>query len=314
MPEDALGAWLRDTTARSEDLQEIPSGWPNNPERQFSWVEDRGKGTPRRRTWRLLALAVVPWLAVIGLVTTGWVARHHVATMTPSPDESAIPLRAVVADQPQQIGHAAVTDRVEPSSIHEPDPALGTTAAVAVQQALTGTDQASARSRYVNLALPEAATWVGDVAIVNVAAVVLEGANGHWDQPRAARYAVPLRVHEGAARILGMPWALPDPPQTTPGDTAFAPVEDLALSETTGRALSAVGYRDVHVHRLARDPALPGVLNVEVTAISPGEKQPRSQEIWLSDQPSPTVLGADQPATRSDVRTRPTVTPHGGAR
>ncbi|MGH3922195.1 MAG: hypothetical protein ACRDTT_04880, partial [Pseudonocardiaceae bacterium] len=226
---------------------------------------------------------------------------------------STIHPRAVVAPQGHNAEHpTTLTDRTGPGSAIRGDafdPALGAAAATAVQQVLTGTDQHSARSRYINLALPEAVTWVGDLAIVDVAAVVLEGTDGRWDRPRAARYAVPLRVRAGVMRLLSVPWALPDPPQSAPGDTAFVPVHDPALTEAAGRALNAVGYRDVQVKALARDPGLPGVLEVEATAVSPGEGQPRLQEIWVSDHPSPTVLGAHHSPARSGdtYQAQPTV-------
>lgn len=318
MPDGALSAWLREGTALSEDADGARSSWWDNPDEGFSWAGDSTDGRSRRRGWRLLALAVAPWLAVVGLMMAGWRPSQRVPITAAPPTESTIRSRAAAAHHLHSAEHPRLDSRTGPGEADALGPALGATAAAAVQQALTGTDQASARSRYVNLALPEATTWIGDVAIVDVAAVVLEGTGGRWDQPHPARYAVPLQVRAGAVRVLGIPWALPHPPQTALGSTAFAPVNDRALTEAAGRAISAVGYRDVNVRALARDPGLPGVLKVEVTAIGPGEGQPRSQEIWVSDQPSPTVLGADHSGARPDAQAQPTVAPasatQGGAR
>ncbi|MGH8884753.1 MAG: hypothetical protein ACRDYX_06195 [Egibacteraceae bacterium] len=314
MPDDALSAWLREGTARSEDADEARSSW-DRPDREFSWAGDSSDGRSRRRGWRLLTLAVAPWLAVVGLVIAGWKPSQRVPTTAPPPALATTRPRAVAASHSHSTEHPTTLDsRAGPGEADALGSALGATAAAAVQLALTGTDQASARSRYVNLALPEAITWVGDVAIVDVAAVVLEGTGGNWGQPHPARYAVPLQVRAGTVRVLSVPWALPDPPQTAPRGTAFAPVNDRALAEAAGRAISSVGYRDVRVQALARDPGLPGMLKVEVTAISPGEGQPRSQEIWVSDQPSPTVLGADHSRARSDPEPQPTVASEDGAR
>lgn len=315
MPDDALSTWLREGTAPSEEGDGAPPAWRDNPfDGGFSWPGDSGDERPQRRAWRLLALAVAPWLVVGALVIGGWRPSHTEST---SHSPSVAPHQPHSTERP-----ATLTNRTEPDS-EMLDPALGATAAAAVQQALTGTDPATGRSRYVSLVLPEAATWVGDVTIVDVAAVVLEGADGNWDHPRTARYAIPLQARAGAVRVLNGPWALPDPPQTTPGGTAFTPVNDEALTEAAGHALNSVGYRDVQVQELARDEALPGVLKVKAMAISPGEGQPRSQEIWISDHPSPTVLGAvdleghgeqGEPPRRSpDAATQPPVTIQGGA-
>jgi hypothetical protein len=317
MPDDALSAWLREGTVRSENANGAPPTRWDDLDGGCLWTRDSGDGRARRRTWRLLALTVIPWLVVVGLVTAGWRPSQRVPSTAPPPNESTAHPRAVVAPQSHSAKQSTtLSNRTMPGSaarLDALDPVLGSTAAVAVQQALTGTDQVSNRSRYINLALPEAATWVGDVAIVDVAAVVLEGTGGRWEQPRAARYAVPLRVQAGVMQVLSIPWALPNPPQTAPGDTTFAPVNDRTLAEAADRALSAVGYQHIQMQGLARDPSLPGVLKVEVTAVSPGEGQPRSQEIWVSDQPSPTVLSA-YPAARPGARAQPSQTTQGGAR
>lgn len=314
MPDDALSAWLQEGTSRSEHANGTPSALWDDPDRERSWLEGSSDGEPRKRTWRLMTLAVVPWLAVAAMVAAGWRPSQRVPPAAP-PTESTISQHARMAHQPHSAQRPmALASRAEPGSTNALDPALGAIAAAAVQQAFTGTDQASGRSRYINLALPDAVTWVGDVAVIGVTAVVLEGAEGRWDQPQAARYAVPLQVRADAIHVLSVPWALPDPPQTAPAGTAFAPVNDQALTEAAGRALNAAGYRDVHVQAIARDEGLPGVLKVEVTGINPVERQPRSQEVWVSDQPSPTVLGAPHPGIRLDAGAQPTEAPQGGAR
>ena len=319
MPDDALSAWLREGAA-PEEANETPSTWGGT----FLDGEPTGTGNasverPQRRAWRLLTLAVAPWLVVAGLVTSGWRPSRH--GTTPPSTEATIHPQSSAAHQPDKAERLTMRTGSDSGTL---DPALGATAAAAVQQALTGTDEASGRSRYLNLVLPEAATWIGDIAIVDVAAVVLEGAGGHWDQPRTARYAIPLRVRAGDVQVLSGPWALPDPPQTAPEGTAFIPVDDRALTEAARRALRSAGYRDVQVRELARDERLPGVLEVRATVISPGDDHPRSQKIWVSDHPSPTVLGAAHAGAREepgdhaerppDAGAQPPATVQGGAR
>jgi hypothetical protein len=226
---------------------------------------------------------VLPWLLVAGLV----LGRGR-ATELPTSPAPEVGTEVAAAPQPTTPPHALLPELPSPET--PLDPALGALAALTVQGALTTADAAGIQ-RYIDLALPEAATWMGDVAIVRVAAVVLDGAQGGWDTPRRARYAVPIRADDRGFTVLGPPWALPDPPQTTPTLTAPASFEDPTRAEAAATALAGAGYQNVTIRSLARDPTIPGVLLAEVDAVAPGESSSRTHLMWLRDDPVPTLLG-----------------------
>ncbi|MGH8905457.1 MAG: hypothetical protein ACRD0K_02820 [Egibacteraceae bacterium] len=276
MLDDTLDSWLQGALGSEPKRTDQPEGPDSSPPRWWDEQDaDDRQGRRRKAVW---VLAALPWLIVAGLA----LGRGRTPVPAVAPVIAAAPLPSPA---PQEVS----PDRTPPE---QPlDPALGAVAALAVQGALTSTDPATGRARYVDLALPEAATWIGDIAIVRVAAVVLEGAQGRWDQPRRARYAVPIGTGQGALTLLSPPWALPDPPQTTPAVAALTPLEDQARAELAGRAMTAAGYQDVDVHGLARHPVMAGVLQAEANAIAPGETSSRRHTVWLRDDPVPTLLG-----------------------
>ncbi|MGH8934576.1 MAG: hypothetical protein ACRDZO_29085 [Egibacteraceae bacterium] len=288
MAEDSLRSWLDEARPEADRLNEAvpspPPWWDDD-------ASDRPKGSHR---WKLLwAFGVLPWLVVAGLAWERAPVNQPVPAPVPPPPRDTVdvdagappPARSVpLAEQP-----------AAPASQASLDPALGAAAALTVQDVLTGSDGENGLQRYVDLALPEAVIWVGDVAIVQVAAVVLEGVPGRWDAPRHARYAVPLRAGPMGPRVLGPPWALAGAPDITPESAHFVPFHDQVVAEAVGRALTEVGYSDAHVHQLGRDPSIPGVLQAEITAIAPGEASAREHALWLRDDETPTLFGALAP-------------------
>ena len=330
MADNPLGAWLREereSPAEREGTAEEAGGgsaWWDGEHDAGPAVWDDGGRPPRRR--RLLLLAGLPWLvvAVVAVVVLGGRGAGPVPAPRPSArpgddapaigGEAATPLRDLTAEAPGADAAArdasgAATDappvpvpRVPPALEGAPpvpvgagvDPVLGAAAAVAVRNAVTTVDAGTGAARYVDLALPEAVTWVADVAIVRVAAVVLEGAGGEWTGVHAAKYAVPLRPVDGAAVPVAAPWALPVPHvEVEPLD--FQPVEDEALVRAVAAALAVRGYGDATPPRLSRAAALEGVLRAETTAVAPGETAARPHALWLSDEPTPALLGDVDP-------------------
>jgi hypothetical protein len=297
MADDTLKSWLQGDLKRTDYLQEpddAPHGWWNNQ----TWDDHHERR--RKAVW---VLAVLPWLLVAGLM----LGRDRAPAPTTAPPPSPADTQVAAITTPGRPPTPQAVPPHQPHPEHALDPALGAIAALAVQDALTHTEKATGRQRYVDLALPVAATWMGNVAIVRVAAIVLEGAQGQWEQPRYALYAVPIGAHPreanpnpGAFTVLGSPWALPDPPQTTPVTAALVPLQDHTRAETTAHALATAGYQDITIRSLGRDPAIAGVLHAEVQAIAPGETSSRSHTVWLHDDPTPTLLGVNE--SRSDHR------------
>lgn len=285
MAEDSLRSWLDEARPEADRLNEAV---PSHPPWWDDDASDRSKGSHR---WQLLlAFAVLPWLVVAGLAWERAPVNQPVpAPVPPSPRETA----GVDAMAPPPARSVPLAE--QPTALVSLDPALGAAAALTVQDVLTGSDEATGRRRYVDLALPESVIWVGDVAIVQVAAVVLEGAPGRWDAPRHARYAVPLRAGSTGHRVLGPPWALADAPDIAPEPANFVPFHDQVVAEAVGRTLTEAGYSDAHVSQLGRDPSIPGVLQAEITAIAPGEASAREHALWLRDDEMPTLLGALAP-------------------
>lgn len=313
MGEDPLATWLEGQQSSPDPGGFEPAWWAQDRDDggQRSWEED--DRSRLRRRWGLVALAIVPWIAVavVALANSGSSRSQQEvmvpvasappgpAALPPDPPQSTtarstaqpasqdVPGREPTAS-PSRLTSSALAGLAAPAGL---ELALAAPAALTVQHALTSIDEATGAQRYVDLALPERVTWVGDVAIVQVAALVLEGEGGHWEETRPARYAVPLQVNGDVVRVLGAPWAIPAPPQITPGESSFVAFNDPALAEAVGRGLDETGYAGVKVRSLGRDPQLPGVLRAEVTAIGPGERQSRAHTVWLRDHPTPTVLG-----------------------
>lgn len=258
-PADPLAAWLAATHGGaagapppSDDARPTPSG---------SW--------PRRR---LLAVAAVPWVAVIAL--------GAVTTQRATPAAPPAPAAARVTASPSPAPP-------DPSDA-DPQPAVLddelAAAAVLTVRLSTPPDQ------YLDTAVAERVDTLDGAAVVTVAAAVLDRVDGGWAGPRAVRFAVPLSLGHSRPAALSAPWVLPgtDRPRAEPETT---PVDDDALTHAAATALRAAGYRDIAVAQLRRHSALPDVLAVHVRARAPGEPGERDHEIWL-DAAASHVLGA----------------------
>lgn len=268
--DDAPARWPDWATPTAASRDPHTATWAQPPD------EDVGSGSRRRRL--LLLAAALPW-AVACVLGVAVVAGGP----APATGESTAPG-----------AHAGAAPGEPPAAV---DPALGAAAALAVRLTVTtaGADDGADR-RYVDLAVPEALTWIGDVAVVTVAAVVLEGAGDHWHTSRPARFAVPLQLVDGEAVAVAAPWPL----------VVGAPTADMSAWEPAdadhdgvARAVSAAGYTDIAAIEVeARAPAgpedHPPLLRAHVQARAPGEPGPRAHQLWLRTDPEPTVLGADR--------------------
>lgn len=263
-----------------------PAAAPSDPG-TATWAQppDEGpaRGSPRRRL--LLLAAALPW-AVAGALGVAVVASGP----TPAADESAAPAAPAARHPVPGTSQATV------------DPALGAAAALAVRLAVTTPaeeDEPGADRRYVDLAIPESLTWAGDVAVVTVATVVLEGDGDRWHSSRPARFAVPLQVLDGRPTALGAPWPLAlATPAADPSRWERAVVDH----DGVARALSAAGYTDISAMDVeargasaaaAADQVL--LLRAQVQARAPGEPEARAHRLWLRTDPEPAVLGAEHP-------------------
>lgn len=246
---------------------------------------------PRRR-WAVFTAALVPWvvagLFVASLTTSGDVARPHSADMTGEEDPTQREMPTASEVPPTQAAAAVLAVR---------------TAGVASPVAGTEEEHPPPPRRYVDLAVAESVTPIGDIAVVTVAATVLEGTGERWQRTRLARFGVAVRDTEDGAVAVGRPWPLPGP----------APAEEPAWRKADGdaepveAALAAAGYGRLHEVELFRSEAVPGVIRVECRAVAPGEASPRRHAVWVADELTPTVLGDPErgsPVPRSETSTR----------
>lgn len=306
MSDNPLGDWLRE---RHEALGEaatadtaVPPGsggstatWPEwaapAPERPaptaVRWDEPPGgNGPPSRRRRRLLLLATLPWLVAGGLGAAALAGGTAATDERPSPPAGTGPPGAgtPVPASPQAAGAR------DPSAV---DPAFGAAAAIAVRLSVTtpGQGPEADERRYVDLAVPEAMRWYGEVAVVTVGAVVLEGPADHWQAARPARFAVPVGLVDGQAAALGEPWALGRSSDAAPpGAWQPASADPAAIAD----AVEAAGFAGSELLEVSARPDLPGLLRARVTARAPGEGAARDHHLWLAAEPDLAVLGADR--------------------
>lgn len=313
MTDNPLADWLRarqaalggaEETARAEDAATTGDagspGWSDGPASAEApggpdavcWdrpPREGGSHTPRRR--RLLVIAALPWTvaALLGGVAlvTGGIEPGEVAA---DDQDAADPPAPGAEGQPSP--HAGPVDTT-----------LGAAAAVAVRLAVTTAGDAPAEQerRYVDLAVAESVSWIGDLALVTIRAVVMEGPPDRWRSARPARFAVPLRLIDGDAVVLDEPWALPVPehPVTDPGWTAAATDPDPVAD-----AAAAAGYADAEVMAVDAHPDRPALLRARIRARAPAEHLPRTHQLWLHADPEPAVLGLE-PRSAKDEGRRP---------
>lgn len=250
-------------------------------------LQDDEPRPPQRRHRRLLLIAALPWTvaAVLGGVAlmSGEADPAPVAAGDQGPGD---PPAAGAADNPPHL----------PAPL---DPALGAAAAVAVRLAVTtaGDTPDGQERRYVDLAVPESVSWAGDLAVVTIRAVVLEGPTDHWRSARPARFAVPVGVVDGDAVALDEPWALPVPdrPDPAPGWTPA-----LTAPEPIAEAVTAAGYADADVVEVAAHSDHPTLLRARIQARAPGEQERRAHQLWLHTEPEPAVLGLEPSPGQDD--------------
>lgn len=280
----------------TEPLDPLPPGWPDEPE------------PPRerpRRTLLLLGLAGVPWLgfAAVALGGLGGAdapaggddpAQDEAAARAPAPSPVAEP--DLPTDPPPGRPTTGSTPDSLPPGGSGDDPSradaerrAGATAALAVRTDLTGDLPAEGGTvRYVDLAVAESVRWVEDVAVVEVAAVVLESTGDAWGEPEPARFAVPVRVTGSRAVPIAAPW--PVGPPATPETPSWEPVGDTDLAASAVPALTEGGFHEVTEVALARSSDVPGVLAAEVTAVGPGSAESTAHRVWLRDADPPSLL------------------------
>ncbi|MFO8075885.1 MAG: hypothetical protein R6T85_07180 [Egibacteraceae bacterium] len=268
--------------------------------------EPEEEPSPRRRRARLLLLAALPW-AVLGGVLVGARdggsaeegaeaspgsaeqagARDDGAGATDATDATDDEAGRTDDDATDATDDDAGRTGADTARDDEPGatvpPAAGAGAVVAVREAATASAGDEAR-RYVDLAVAEAAEAHGDVTVVRVLAVVLEGDARAWTDAAIERYAVAVAPD---GRALSAPWRVPDPPAA--GDEpAWHPVDDDEALAAARDALERHGAEPGGDLAVDRAEAAPGLLRATW----------RDAEVWLADADPPRVLGA--PTSTSD--------------
>lgn len=277
-----------------------PAPWERPPDQD-------GDAPPRRRHLLLLA-AALPWAVAGGLgvaaLTGGPAAPEGAQHGTTSDGQHGSGGDGQPASTEDDRSGSATPAAPPPTAaeLSAGEPALGAAAALAVRLSVTSAeaDDAGGPRRYVDLAVADGVHRAGDVTVVTVAAVVLEGSGERWHTSRPARFAVPLRVVDGQAIAVGEPWPL------APAATAAEALRwEPAGTDTEGvtRALEAAGYTEVEGlevdglevdARAASEADRLPLLRARVQARGPGESAPRDHEVWLRAEPEPAVLGAER--------------------
>lgn len=230
----------------------------------------------RRRLVLLVAAATVPWIA-LALV---------LALPRSEPDEASDTASVPPAGDP---GDAA------PTAPPAADGAPGLSAEVPAEHsaiAVVGTRlevsrlaEEAGRSRYVDVAVAEGAERVGDVLIISVLAVVLEGADGAWTNAGIERFAVPVAASpSGDPALAGPPWPLPAPADARTGGPDWSDSDE--PDPDVAEALAAAGFEEVADLVTARDGES-ALLRASFTAQVP----PGRHEVWITEDPQTRVLG-----------------------
>lgn len=286
-----------------------PAGW---------WdVPADGEAPARRPRRRLLIAALLPWLLVAGLAVAVAGRGAPVGDEEPEvpaggagdegPEMSAgrVGSDGTVAEEAVRAGRApgdgpaapALTDSasggVVPASA---DPAVQTAAAVAVLEFRAAAGRApsdDAPARFVEDAVATDVERIGDGVVVTLRALVLEGDREGWRSAGTSDWAVALRAGPGGPTLSAGPWPLPEPstPPVPPADA------EPGLAAPVAQALEDAGFREAQDVRVVRDPALPGVLVAQATAVGPAGGPPGAHVVWLRDAAPPVLVGGrDDPA------------------
>jgi hypothetical protein len=265
MTHDPLADWFgreapplpRDETPRD------PPEPPATPPDPWADDDDRDRAAPVSRRRLLFALAAVPWVAVAVLVValTGPVAAPGV--VTPAHEAASVPA-AVDAPPPPA-----------PPAPQSPQDAQGASAVLHVRAAVS-TGAGADPVRYVDTAVVEREEHLGEVAVVTVLAMVLEGSAERWTAAAPRRYAVALL----GGRPLAEPWALPSP-ELEHEAVAWDPQDDTQLAGEARAALAAAGYDVPAPPALAGAPGLPDLLRATFDGTAPGEPAPAGHTVLL---------------------------------
>lgn len=317
MTDDPLGAWLRETTdadARAAQVGPAPGASPaaDGPAPQprgsdtsqappgddrvaALFADERLASPPRRRRRLLWLLAALPWLVVAALLlapaapvpTAGSGARE-------GPVANEVAAAAGSATSPPSDAGVAQTDAgvAQTMTTSVADDRLLAAAAVAVRTTVTASDGRT--RRYVDTVAAESVVHHGDIAVVTVRAVVLDGTADRWLRARPARFAVPVAARDNDVVAMADPWVLASPP-ARPAVPVWRPLPDQSLAPAVAVALRDVGYRDVAQPRLSVSDDLPGIVRAGVRARAPGERAVRGHALWFSDGQPPQLLGAPPP-------------------
>ena len=282
----------------------------------------------RRRRWRLIALATLPW-AVLGGVLIGAggttadrdeTSEGDVAAVTANPSATSTATSTTTpaaAPDPESSSASGAgrqtparsTDPNDPTDPPDPPAALAAAAAVAVRAHIS--DTGGPTWRHVDLALPEGGEPAGPGWVVRVLAVVLEGDAEGWDRSHVRRFAVAI-ADDGV--LLEAPWPLAPPEDRTSGGAPdhgpewepLSPSPDSAAPDSAAsdratpdgvevdavsRVLSTAGFaaQDLTLARSSEDPTL-----LRATF----EDEDDLRDVWLTTEPDLRLLGepTDPPA------------------
>lgn len=243
------------------------------------FADERLPAAPSRRKRLLWLLATLPWLVVAVLL----LARDGQA---PIQDALGEPLSG--ESEGSGSGDAHHGETVTASL---PDDRLLAAAAVAVRTGATASDGPA--RRYVDTVAAESVIHHGDIAIVTVRAVVLDGTADRWLRARPARFAVPVGTAAGEVVALAEPWVLA-PPSARPATPAWRQPVDQSLAPAAAATLRQAGYRAIGPARLSVRDDLAGIVRSGVRARAPGERTVRRHMVWLTDTSPPQLLGASR--------------------
>lgn len=297
MTDNPLAEWLR---ARERDhRQEAPNGADGSPSEQARedafaagarppgpieppsapWDDLPAEKPARpRRRWMLFTVALVPWVATGVLVASLGTGDGAVP---PRGADTTVEERGAPRETP--------TASAVPSAQAAAAVLAVRTAAVASPVTDSGEEDPLPR-RYIDLAVAEGVTPLGETTVVTVAATVLEGTAEEWRRARPARFGVAVRDTGDGAVAVGDPWPLPNPPSAE--ELSWEEVESEA--EPFEAALVAAGYDRLHGVELSRSQTVPGVVRVDCRAVAPGDEVERRHAVWVADEPRPVVLGAPE--------------------
>lgn len=270
---------------------------------------------PSSRRRIVVAVAVVPWLALGVLVAQG--GRASAPTTSPEVDPASVLAASPTATAVPRPA-PSTTPTVTPPAPGAPDTVVASgglsraslvhVVAVALASArdhlggaapaLLG-ERAAPADRYVeHLHLEALDHPAPGAAVAVVAAIVLHRGQDGFDRAELVRLGVPLLTDGDTARLAGTPWRLP-PADLEPITPSLDPVDDPDLLVEAAAALTAAGYRDVEVTALDRTAAW--ALSVTATAIAPGEDEDAAHQVWLRPHLSGLIVAGWRPDPQEEA-------------